>query len=211
MDILLTVLALGLLAFLVFVALVVRGVRVARRHIDRGVREARRSFSDATLRARGAQPGPMGELARLRREMRLSLEHTRKVLESGAPEDPALAEALALVDRLGEHAGALDREMGALMDHEPDRARVAERLPDLRDRAGRIRNSADSLRGAALDRVRYHDAAEIDGLHRQIEIETGALRHWDPVRPAPEPTEEKLPPAPGRRRLTEWNRPRDAR
>ncbi|MFH0244388.1 hypothetical protein ACGRHY_18685 [Streptomyces sp. HK10] len=174
----------GLLAFL-FVLFVVLGavatvktVRAVRRGVERTGQQVRRTVEETTLKARGAQPGPVGELARVRLELRSSLDSTRRALETGARHDPSLSEAAGLLDRLDEHARQLDGELRLLMEREPDRGRIAARLPDARERADRIRASADSLRFAAQDRARRHDEDGLTALSEQIEIEAGALRHW---------------------------------
>ncbi|WP_176582958.1 hypothetical protein [Streptomyces marincola] len=181
MEIALALLALSLLVFAVSVLAVVRGVRAARRGIERAGREVRRTIGDATLAARSAQPGPVGELARTRRELRACIEGTRNTLRLGSADDPALGEALALFRRLEEHHRHLDGEMGALMSGEPSRARVSAGLPELRKRAEDIKRSAEALRFAAQDRARRHDAEALDTLRQQIDMEASALRHWAPV------------------------------
>ncbi|MDT0345310.1 hypothetical protein [Streptomyces litchfieldiae] len=181
MEIAFALLALSLVMFAVFVALVVRGVRAAKCRIERAGREVRRSLSDAALTARAAQPGVVGEVARTRKELRASVDSTRGALRQGSAEDPALGEALALFDQLDGHFRQLDGELGALMSGEPDRSRIAARLPELRGRAERIRQSADALRLAAQDRARRHGAEELEALQRQIDMEASALRHWAPV------------------------------
>ncbi|GAA1925567.1 hypothetical protein GCM10009716_37290 [Streptomyces sodiiphilus] len=190
------VLAVVLLSFVMFVALTVRAVRAVKRGVERTGREVRRSLSDTALRARAAQPGLTGEVARTRRELRSSIDSTRAVLRAGSSDDPALREALGLLDQLHGHARQLDRELDVLMAGEPDRARIAARLPELRERADRIRNSADSLRFAAQDRAHRHDTDALDALHQQIDIEAGALRHWAPATPPPDST-PPVGPEPG--------------
>jgi hypothetical protein len=181
MEIALVVLA---VTMLIFVTLVVRTVRAIRRGVRRTRRQLRHVASEATLAARAAQPGAVGEVARLRRTLRTSLAGTHETLRAGSDQDPALREALALIDQLRGHAGRLDGELSTLMTGEPDRSRIAARLPELRERADRITRSADSLRFAAQDRARHdHDATALDTLHRQIEIEAAALRHWAPAKP----------------------------
>ncbi|MFP8962124.1 hypothetical protein ACLIYP_16440 [Streptomyces nanhaiensis] len=189
----------GLLAFL-FVLFVVLGaiatvktVRAVRRGVERTGQQVRRTVEETTLKARSAQPGPMGELARVRLELRTSLDSTRRALETGIRHDPSLSEAAGLLDRLEEHARQLDGELRLLMEREPDRGRIAARLPDARERAGRIRASADSLRFAAQDRARRHDEDGLAALSEQIEIEAGALRHWTAPAPAPEATSDTAP------------------
>lgn len=174
----------GLLAllFVLFAVLgaiaAVKTTRAVKRGVERAGDQVRRTVEETTLRARSAQPGPVGELARVRLELRASLEGTRRALEDGARHDTSLGEAVALFDRLQEHARQLDGELRLLMEREPDRARVAARLPEARERADRIRASADSLRFAAQDRARRHSEDELAALNEQIELEAGALRHW---------------------------------
>ncbi|MFX4291143.1 hypothetical protein [Streptomyces bohaiensis] len=194
------VLGVLVVSFLLFVFLAVAAVRAAKRGIERAGAQARRTLGDATLKARAAQPGAVGELARLRRELRGSIDATRGALESGSRDDPSLREALDLLDQLHGHARRVDAELGELMQGDPDRARIAVRLPDLRERSARIRGSADALRNAALDRAHHYDRGELDSLHQQIEIEASALRHWSPAAPAPEP-ERELDPETERRQL----------
>ncbi|MCI0383589.1 hypothetical protein [Streptomyces sp. CNQ085] len=174
----------GLLAllFVLFVVLgavaTVKTVRAVRRGVERTEQQVRRTVEETTLKARSAQPGPVGELARVRLELRGSLDSTRRALETGSRDDPSLGEAAGLLDRLDEHARRLDGELRLLMEREPDRGRIAARLPDARERADRIRASADSLRFAVQDRARHHDEDGLNALSEQIEIEADALRHW---------------------------------
>ncbi|MDT0444012.1 hypothetical protein [Streptomyces johnsoniae] len=181
MEIAFALLALLLLSVVMCVVAVVRGVRAAKRGIQRAGREVRRTVSDATLAARAAQPGMVGELARTRKELRACIEGTRNTLRLGTEDDPALGEALALLGRLDGHYRQLDGELSALMSGEPDRARIAARMPELRKRAEDIKRSADALRFAAQERAGRHDAEALDALHQQIGMEASALRHWDPV------------------------------
>ena len=173
------------LLFLLFVLFVVAGVvatvkavQAVRGGIQRTTRQVRRTVDDVTLRAKSTQPGPVGELARLRLGLRTSLDATRQALQSHVRTDASLREALRLLDRLEGHARQLDGELRLLMD-EPNRRRVAARLPEVRARADRIRNSADSLRWAAQDRARRLDEEALGTLDEQIRLETDALRHWE--------------------------------
>jgi len=174
----------GLLAllFVLFVTLgaiaAVKTARAVKRGVERAGGQVRRGVEETALRARSAQPGPVGELARVRLELRASIDGTRRALEAGVQRDPSLSEAVGLFDRLQEHARQLDGELRLLMEREPDRDRVAARLPEARERADRIRASADSLRFAAQDRARRHGEDELAALSEQIELEAGALRHW---------------------------------
>ncbi|WP_340561568.1 hypothetical protein [Streptomyces sp. GSL17-111] len=207
MEIAVSVVSLIFLAFVVLgVIATVKAVRAVRSGVRRTTTEVRKTIDTTALRARSAQFGPVGELARARLELRSSIDSTRRELTAASPGDPSLAEAAALLDRLHEHARGLDREMGALMDREPDRARITAQLPELRSRAQEIRESADSLRFAARDRARRHHGEELGALRDQIAIESGALRHWDPpqqplTEPAPQPQPLPLsdpPPSPSR-------------
>ncbi|MCH6160242.1 hypothetical protein [Streptomyces marispadix] len=165
----------------VFVA--VRTVRAVQRGVERTGTQVRRTVEETALRARSAQPGPVGELARQRLELRSSIDGTRRALESDVTRDPSLQEALGLLNRLHEHARQLDGEMRLLMDREPDKARARSLLPELRERVATIKESADSLRFAAQDRASRLDAEGLAPLREQIEIESGALRHWHGERP----------------------------
>ncbi|MGW8376161.1 hypothetical protein [Streptomyces sp. ODS28] len=160
----------------------VKAVRALQRGVERTGTQVRRSVEDTTLRAKSYQPGPVGEVARTRLELRSSIDNTRRALEAGVASDPSLREALGLLDRLHDHARHLDRELGTLMDREPDKARIAQRLPEAREQVAGIKESADSLRHAAQDRSRQYDQEGLESLRRQIEIESGALRHWESVR-----------------------------
>ncbi|UNS96973.1 hypothetical protein MMF93_10980 [Streptomyces tubbatahanensis] len=174
----------GLVFVLAVLALVtvatVRGVRAVKTGVERTGAQVRRTVEETTLKARSAQPGPVGEAARIRLELRNSIDGTRAALEAGARDDPGLSDAVHLLDRLHEHARQLDGELRLLMEHEPDRTRVTGRLQDARERMHRIKESADSLRFAAQDRARQFDAEGLDALRGQIDIESGALRHWTP-------------------------------
>lgn len=189
-----------LLLFASFVTLgvvaTVRTVRAVKRGVERTGLQARRMVEDTTLRARSiAQPGPVGRLAELRLALRTSIVSTGEALESDAAADPSLAEAVGLLARLRGHAKQLDAEL-RLLEREPDRERIAARLPELEERTRRITRSADSLRWAAQDRARQFAHDDLAALGRDIEVEAGALRHWTPTAPpaaAPSsaPTETK--------------------
>lgn len=176
-----------LLLFLLFVTLAVvatvRAVRVVKRGVERGGAQARRLVEDQRLRARRyTVPGTGGELARLRLGLRTSIDSTFRALEETRGRDASLTEAAALLSRLSEHAHTLDGEL-KLLEREPDRARVAARLPDLTERARRITRSADALRWAAQDRARRFATEELAALTHDIDLEASALRHWTPADP----------------------------
>ncbi|MFF4216551.1 hypothetical protein [Streptomyces nondiastaticus] len=180
------------LIFAILVALAViatvRTVRAVKRGVDRTVHQARRTVEDTRLKARQfAQPGPAGEVAQLRLSLRTSMRATQDALHAAAPEDPSLSEALALFQRLSAHGHELDDELRRL-ETEPDKARIAARLPELRERTARVKDSADSLRFAAQDRARRFAEDDLETLSGQIRMEAGALRHW---------SDEGLDEAPG--------------
>ncbi|MFG2552767.1 hypothetical protein [Streptomyces sp. NPDC048581] len=189
------VIAVVALLFVLFVALgayaTVKVVGATKRRVDETITHARRTVEDHTLRAKSfAQPGPVGEIAQLRLKLRTSMRATQDALHAGATEDESLKESLGLFQRLSAHGHELDAELRRL-ESDPDRSTLAERLPDLRERTERIVHSADSLRWAARDRAHRFAEDDLDSLSAQIDVETGALRHWQTTEPSPaeSPTE----------------------
>ncbi|MEW2034341.1 hypothetical protein AB0901_28075 [Streptomyces roseifaciens] len=186
--------AVAVIVVLIFAVLVALGViatvrtaRAVKRGVDRTVGQARRTVEDTRLKARQfAQPGPAGEVAQLRLSLRTSMRATQDALQSAAPDDASLSEALALFQRLSAHGHELDDELKRL-ENEPDKARLAACLPELRERTARVKDSADSLRFAAQDRARRFAEDDLETLSGQIRMEAGALRHWsdEPVAGAP--------------------------
>lgn len=177
-----TVIAVVALIFVLFLVLgvyaTVKVVGAAKRGVDRTISQARRTVEDTTLRAKSfAQPGPVGELAELRLKLRSSMRATQDALEAGVAEDESLKETLGLFGRLSAHGHELDADLRR-MEAEPDRAKLTERLPVLRERTERITKSADALRWAAHDRARRFADDDLDTLSAQIDVEAGALRHW---------------------------------
>ncbi|MCQ0022679.1 hypothetical protein M4914_06735 [Streptomyces somaliensis DSM 40738] len=175
------------LLFVAFVALgvyvSVKTVRAAKRGVDRTLTQARRTVEDTTLRARSyGQAGVAGELAQLRLSLRTSMRATQDVLDAGAPQDASLRASLELFRRLSAHGHELDEELKRL-ERDPDKAGVAGRLADLRERTRRITESADSLRWAARDRAQRFAQDDLDLLGPQIDMEAGALRHWSEPEP----------------------------
>ncbi|MDX2513803.1 MULTISPECIES: hypothetical protein [Streptomyces] len=193
------VIAIVALFFVLFVALgvyaTVKAVGAAKRGVDRTITQAKRTVEDTTLRARSlAQPGPAGQLADLRLKLRTSMRATQEALQAGVGEDESLKESLALFEQLSKHGRELDGELRRL-EPEPDRSKLAQRLPALRERTERVVKSADSLRWAAHDRARRFAEDDLDTLSAQIDVEAGALRHWTtepaavwPEAPKPEAT-----------------------
>ncbi|MFF7768064.1 hypothetical protein ACFZC7_16330 [Streptomyces massasporeus] len=183
------VIAVFALLFVLFVGLgvyaTVKAVGAAKRGVDRGITQARRTVEDHTLRAKSfAQPGAAGELAQLRLKLRTSMRATQEALQAAVAEDESLKESLGLFERLSAHGHELDDELKRL-ESEPDRAALTERLPGLRERTERITHSADSLRWAARDRARRFADDDLDSLSAQIDLESGALRHWTAPEPQP--------------------------
>jgi hypothetical protein len=177
------------LLFLLFVALgtyaTIKAVGAAKRGVDRTLTQARRTVEDHTLRAKSfAQFGPAGEIAQLRLKLRTSMRATQDTLHAGAVDDESLKESLGLFRRLSAHGHELDQELKRL-ETEPDRATLTARLPGLRERTERITASADNLRWAARDRARRFADDDLDTLSAQIDVETGALRHWTTADPGP--------------------------
>src|SRR5690349_24315515 len=106
---------------------------------------------------------------------------TQDALQASAAEDESLKESVGLFERLSAHGHELDGDLKRL-EAEPDRAKLAERLPALRERTERIVQSADALRWAARDRARRFADDDLDSLSAQIDVEAGALRHWTETR-----------------------------
>ncbi|QNA73388.1 hypothetical protein C8250_016965 [Streptomyces sp. So13.3] len=181
MDIAVVVLLLLFASFVaVGVVATVRTVRAVKRGVERGSAQARRVVEDTALKARRyTLMGAAGELAQLRLDLRTSIDSTYRALEAGSAEDASLSEASALLARLNDHARVLDTELKVL-EREPDKARIADRLPSLAERTERITHSADALRWAAQDRARQFADDDLTALAQQIDIEAGALRHWAP-------------------------------
>ncbi|MBB5933011.1 hypothetical protein [Streptomyces zagrosensis] len=180
----------GILA-LVFLLCVVIGVyatvkvaKAAKRRVDRTVTQARRTVEDTRLRAKQyTQPGAAGEIAELRISLRTSMRATRQALDAAAVEDSSLSESLSLFERLSTHGHEVDDDLRRL-ESEPDRSRIAARLPELRKRTERVTHSADSLRWAIQDRAGHFAEGDLADLGDQIQLEAAALRHWRAERAA---------------------------
>ncbi|GAB2746054.1 hypothetical protein [Kitasatospora kifunensis] len=178
--------ALAILLSLFWIAVVtllvvgaVKATKAVAAKVERTEAHARRVVENVTLKAKTfTKPGAQGELAAVRLGMRTSLTSTREVLTGGVDSDGQLSEALRLLDRLDAHAVELDAEL-RMLEREPEPSRVAAKLPELRERAGRITHSAESMRWAAQDRMQRFAADELSRLSEECESEAGALRHWD--------------------------------
>jgi len=152
----------------------VKAARAVKRGVERKALQARRAVEDQRLRARSfAMPGPFGQLAQVRLDLRTSIDSTFQALDGAK-----LPEADALLARLNDHAQTLDAEL-KLLEREPDRSRVSARLRELTERARRIAHSADSLRWAVQDRAEHAVADDLEALTREIDMESSALRHWE--------------------------------
>ncbi|MFJ3215219.1 hypothetical protein ACIPLC_04765 [Kitasatospora sp. NPDC086801] len=173
------VLLFGIAAFALAVIGTVKAAKAVATKIGRHEANARRAVENATLKAKTfTKVGPPGQIAAVRLGLRTSLDGTRQVLESGLPQDGQLGEALALLGRLDAHAAELDGEL-RMLEREPDTARIAAKLPELRERAERITHSAETMRWAAQDRMHRFADDELGRLSQECESEAGALRHWD--------------------------------
>jgi hypothetical protein len=182
-----------LLFFLLFATLgtvvLVKTARAVKRGVERRTAQARRVVEDQRLRARRfSQPGDIGELTQLRLDLRTSIDTTLEAVDGAG-----LPEATALLARLNDHARSLDAEL-KLLEREPDKARIKAQLPTLTERAQRITHSADSLRWAAQDRVHHSANDDLAALTRDIDIESTALRHWQPTH---RPSHDQIPPGTG--------------
>ncbi|MCX5198161.1 hypothetical protein OOK31_30440 [Streptomyces sp. NBC_00249] len=156
----------------------VKVVGAAKRGVDRTITQARRTVEDTTLKAKSiGQVGVTGALAQLRLDLRTSMRATQQALYQGVQTDSSLRESIGLFERLSAHGHELDDELKRL-EQEPDRKRIADSLPDLRERTAKITQAADSLRWAARDRARQFSEDDLDVLSAQIEVESGALRDW---------------------------------
>ncbi|MGW7345842.1 hypothetical protein [Streptomyces sp. NPDC054854] len=158
----------------------VKVVSAAKRGVDRTITQARRTVEDTTLKAKSfGQVGVTGALAQLRLDLRNSMRATQQALYQGVQADSSLKESIGLFERLSAHGYELDDELKRL-EHDPDRKRIEESLPDLRERTAKITQAADSLRWAARDRARRFAEDDLDLLSAQIGVESDALRDWSP-------------------------------
>ncbi|WP_030911460.1 hypothetical protein [Streptomyces sp. NRRL F-5126] len=177
-----------LIVVLLFVAAVVVGayatvkaVGAAKRGVDRTIAQARRSVEDTTLRAKSfGQPGMAGELAQLRLRLRTSMRSTQEALYAGVAADASLEESARLFERLSAHGHELEGHLKHA-ERDPDRATVGAHLQELRERTEQITRAADSLRWAIRDRARKFADDDLAALSADIDVESGALRHWAPV------------------------------
>jgi hypothetical protein len=191
-----------LVFFISFMALFVyagvKTVGAVRRRVGRTITQTRRTVEDATLRAKSlGQPGTAAGLAQLRLSLRASMRATQEALRAAVAEDASLAESMQLFERLSVHGRELEEELRQL-ERDPDRVRVAERIEELRERTGRITHSADSLRWAARDRARKFAEDDLSSLSAQIDVESGALRHWSVAEGEPERKTSRPGPGSGR-------------
>ncbi|MGW8763216.1 hypothetical protein ACWGN5_12030 [Streptomyces sp. NPDC055815] len=206
-----TIITIMALLFLSFVALgvfvTVKVAKAAKRGVDRTIDQARRTVEDTTLRAKSfGQGGAAGELARLRLSLRTSMRATQEALQAGVAEDASLKESLDLFHRLSAHGLELDADLKRL-EREPDRAWVADQLPELAARTERITGSADALRRAARDRALKFAEDDLSTLSAQIDVEAGALRHWTVQESAPGTPPAAAPGVPDGATADGWGQP----
>ncbi|MEU9048140.1 MULTISPECIES: hypothetical protein [unclassified Kitasatospora] len=179
------VLLFGIAGVVLAVVGTVKAAKAVGAKIEKHEANARRAVETATLKAKTyTKIGPPAQIATVRLGLRTSLDGTRQVLEGGLGQDGQLAEALALLARLDAHAAELDGEL-RMLEREPDTARIAAKLPELRERAERITHAAETMRWAAQDRMHRFAEDELSRLSQECESEAGALRHWDGAGPAP--------------------------
>ncbi|RKT18017.1 hypothetical protein BX285_2430 [Streptomyces sp. 1114.5] len=173
------VLLFGLAVVVLAVVGTVKAAKAVGAKIEKHEANARRAVETATLKAKTyTKVGPPAQIATVRLSLRTSLDGTRQVLEGGLDQDGQLGESLALLTRLDAHAAELDGEL-RMLEREPDTARIAAKLPELRERAERITHSAETMRWAAQDRMHRFADDELSRLSQECESEAGALRHWD--------------------------------
>lgn len=173
------VLLFGIATLVLAVVGTVKAAKAVAAKVERHEANARRAVETATLKAKTyTKVGPPAQIATVRLKLRTSLDGTRQVLEGGLTQDGQLGESLALLTRLDAHAAELDGELRVL-EREPDTARIAAKLPELRERAERITHAAETMRWAAQDRMHRFADDELSRLSQECESEAGALRHWD--------------------------------
>ncbi|MFJ4186097.1 hypothetical protein [Kitasatospora sp. NPDC089509] len=173
------VLLFGIATLVLAVVGTVKAAKAVAAKVEKHEANARRAVETATLKAKTyTKIGPPAQIANVRLKLRTSLDGTRQVLEGGVAQDGQLGESLALLTRLDAHAAELDGELRVL-EREPDTARIAAKLPELRERAERITHAAETMRWAAQDRMHRFADDELSRLSQECESEAGALRHWD--------------------------------
>ncbi|MEV7599918.1 hypothetical protein AB0O91_21290 [Kitasatospora sp. NPDC089797] len=173
------VLLFGIATLVLAVVGTVKAAKAVAAKVEKHEANARRAVETATLKAKTyTKIGPPAQIANVRLALRTSLDGTRQVLEGGLAQDGQLGESLALLTRLDAHAAELDGELRVL-EREPDTARIAAKLPELRERAERITHAAETMRWAAQDRMHRFADDELSRLSQECESEAGALRHWD--------------------------------
>ncbi|MFC7305587.1 hypothetical protein ACFQVC_15320 [Streptomyces monticola] len=197
MEAVIAAVALLVVLFMVLgVFVTIKIVKTAARGVDRTIEQTRRTVEDTTLKARTfAQPGAAGELAQLRLKLRTTMRATQEALGAGAVHDASLQESLRLFERLSAHGLELDAELKRL-ERDPDKVRLAQRLPEIKERTEQITTAADSLRWAAHDRARNFADDDLSELGRQIDVESGALRHWMTEEPGGQGAESRAAQTP---------------
>jgi hypothetical protein len=167
METLLAVLAVLAFTACLWVMLVVRLLRGARRRAL-VVRER------MGLAARAHAGGPSGEVARLRRDMDRALTSARRALRAAREVDAPVGDVPPLLARLELTARSVDGELRVL-DAQPDRTRLRVALPGPRSRALAVIDACASLVDGLLDAAGYR-GADLAALQAECAIEAEALR-----------------------------------
>jgi hypothetical protein len=164
MLILSAILVAGWFALLALVVCALRGLH----------RRVRAVGGRARLAARAYGVGPVSEVARLRREMGRSLAGARRALAAARAVHSPVGDAPSLLARLELAATSVDAEL-QMLEAQPDRLRIAARLPGPRSRAEAIRSSAAHLVEGLLAAA-SHDGDELSLLQAACAVEAEALR-----------------------------------
>jgi len=147
---------------------------VARAVVRRVRRRVLRLRDRAQLTARAYGVGPSAEVARLRRDLERSLDGAGRALAAARAVGTPVGDVPSLLARLELAARSVDGELRVL-EAQPDRARVAAGLAEVRPRVVAITGSAAQLVDGVLAAA-SHDDAELSVLQAACEIEAEALR-----------------------------------
>ena len=193
--------AVGLTCLIVVVVLLMRTVRRARAAVRAATDRAAHRLRDAadgaqlTVRARslalpGARSGglsvgssgrssgahaPHAEVALLRAELRTSLADLRRTLRRAQSAGWCLGDAPALTRRIETAATTVDAELKTA-GLERDGGQLLGVLPQLRQRAATVCESAGQLRRGLLASSLRTGTDELDALHADCATEAQALR-----------------------------------
>jgi hypothetical protein len=166
-ELLLTALAMSLLAGGIALAAVWRVARWLRRS-----RRLRRRVR--TVQALAAPPGPRRQVARLRRELCAAAHATGEAVAVVRSAGGTVGDLPQLVRRLDRVAGTLDAEL-RLLAGEPDQAELARLLPAASARVADVTRVARGIRRAASAGLGAATAVELRPLQVEVEREVAAL------------------------------------